>query len=80
MDEKNSFSYYWHHIAHNEEIMSRLQNFEVGIMIWAGFSEMGKVKIAILNSNQNFNKYADTLKNCVLPFANASLQTGYIFI
>lgn len=79
MDGPDGFNYYWHHLAHDEEIMSRRQNGGGGIMIWAGFSEKGKTKIAFVSGNQNSNKYVDTLKEYLLPFVNANHQTGYIF-
>lgn len=38
-------------------------------MVWAGFTESGKTKMAFLVGKQNTENYTNTLINNLLPFA-----------
>ena len=52
---------------------------EGSVMVWGGFSGVGKTELAILAGNQKSEDYIYTISEYLLPFAHHEYGTEFIF-
>lgn len=79
-DGSDGFAYYWYDIRREESIFSRRQNGGDSIMVWGGFSANGMIALAILEGNQDSDKYIQTLSDYLMPLVDELHGKEWIFM
>lgn len=79
LDGPDCMQYYWHDLRREAETYKTRQSGGGSVMIWGGFSAKGKTQLAFLEGNQNSDRYCNTIRDYLLPFARAVHENDYIF-
>lgn len=76
LDGPDGWRYY---VSDERKSLPKRQGGGGGVMVWAGFSAVGKTEIAFLNGRQNSECYIKTRHEYLLPFIAANHDEGYIY-
>jgi transposase len=79
LDGPDGCQYYWHDLRKEKESFFSRQQGGASVMVWAGFSMLGKTHIAVLEGSQDAVAYCTTLRNYLLPFARRTHPRGFVF-
>ncbi|CAF2027888.1 unnamed protein product [Rotaria magnacalcarata] len=71
LDAPHGFSYYWHDLRKEEEILSSRVQSGGSVMIWASFGWGGKSSICFIDRRMNSNGYREVLKKQLLNIADS---------
>lgn len=69
LDGPDCLQYYWHDLRQEKQWYKTRQSGGGSVMVWGAFSRRGKSKLAILDGTQDSQKYVDTIRHYLLPFA-----------
>ena len=79
LDGPDGFSYYWHDLRREREILSKRQFGGGSVMIWAGMGYNGLTDISFIDRNMNSLMYQEVLETHLLPIAPIIGGDGWIF-
>ena len=79
LDGPDGMQKHWHYRL-NEKQWFKTSNFRgKSVMVWAGFSYVGKTNLVYLKGNQKSQDYVKTLQDYMIPFADRNHQWGHVF-
>ena len=70
---------YWHVQGDERRVAMRRHSGGGGIMVWGGFSSLGKTKLAFVEVSMDSSVYIDTLTSHFIPFAWKNHGANFIF-
>lgn len=75
LDGPDGYQYYWRDMRQPVRNTVRRQNGGSSIMIWGGFSAMGKTELDVLVGRQNSDSNVYTLSEYLRPYAHKHYGT-----
>ena len=79
LDGTDGMQHYWRDMRKPARQTNRRQMGGGSVMVWGGFSAVGKTELAVLNGKQSAHDYVDTLSEYMLPFAHMHYGSDYTF-
>ena len=79
LDGLDGLQHYWRDMRVSIRQTNRRQMGGGSVMVWGGFSGVGKTELAILVGNQKSEDYIDTISEYLLPFAHREYGTEFLF-
>jgi transposase len=79
LDGPDGFQSYWHDLRKEPQGFLTRQSGGGSVMVWGAFGGSKTSMLAILEGNQNSDKYVSTLENYLVPFVDELGGEGVIF-
>ncbi|KAH9105496.1 hypothetical protein AeMF1_018708 [Aphanomyces euteiches] len=79
LDGPDGWQYYWHDLMRDPEYRFARKFGGPSVMVWAGFSCIGKTKILFLRGNQDSEDYIYTLQDGLFDFAHLHYGNDFLF-